>query len=188
MIASRQVLVLLVGALGGAALAGIYRVAAQVGEGLLKLAQALLRATYPELVRDPQSARRLTGRITRIAIVTGVVVVVLALATGRWIISTIAGEEYLAAYVPMILLSAAAAVELAGASLEALLIAHGRALTNFLLRFVPTLLALASLAWLIDLHGAVGAALAVFAASAVTVVGMALANRRDEREGEEAAG
>ena len=117
LIASRQLIVLLVGAFGGAAMAGIYRVAAQLGEGLLKLAQALLRATYPELVRDPDQAHHIARRIGQIALVTGIATVAVAVLAGHWVLDIIAGPEYRAAYVPMIILSAAAAVELAGASL-----------------------------------------------------------------------
>ncbi|TIX50501.1 lipopolysaccharide biosynthesis protein [Alteraurantiacibacter aquimixticola] len=177
-IASRQLLVLLVGALGGAALAGIYRVAMQIGEGLLKLAQALLKATYPELVRSPELAKQIAGRITRIALITGIGAVLLALVAGRWLIGVIAGEDFQPAYTPMILLSAAAAFELVGASLEALLVARGKAITNFLLRLVPTLVALAALGWLIAEHGAAGAGMAVLGASVVTVAGLYFANKR----------
>ena len=176
-ITSRQVLVLLVGALGGAALAGIYRVAAQLGEGLLKLGQALLRATYPELVRSRDAARDIASRITRIAIYTGLAAMVLALVAGHWVITVIAGAEFLPAYIPMILLTAAAALELAGASLEALLLARGHALRNFALRGVPTLLALAALPWLIESFAAAGAALAVLTASTITLIGLIVANR-----------
>ena len=182
-IASRQVLVLVLGALGGPALAGLYRVAAQLGEGVLKLAQALLKAVYPELVRSPEAAREIAGRITRIAIATGLAAVVLALVAGRWVIGVIAGVEFLPAYTPMILLSAAAAIELAGVSLEALLVARGRAITNFVLRAVPTALALVALVILIDDHGAAGAGMAVLGASVMTVTGLYLANRRHERGG-----
>lgn len=177
LIASRQILVLLVGAIGGAALAGIYRVAAQLGEGLLKLAQALLRATYPELVRDPDAAKHIAARIGRIAALTGVIVILLAAIGGHWVILTIAGREYAPAYGPMILLSAAAAIELAGASFEALLVSRGHALRNFLLRAVPTLLAIGALPFLVPWAGAAGAASAVLAASLLTVSGLALANR-----------
>ncbi len=180
--ASRQLLVLLVGILGGAALAGIYRVAAQLGEGLLKLAQALLRATYPELVRSPEAARQIARRITRIAIITGLGAIMFALLAGRWLIGVIAGDDFQAAYTPMILLSAAAAVELVGASLEALLVARGKALTNFLLRAVPTLVALLALGWLIARMGAAGAGLSVLLASVVTVTGLAIANWRSRDE------
>jgi len=177
LISSRQILILLVGAIGGPALAGIYRVAAQLGEGLLKLAQALLRATYPELVRDPEAARHIAARIGRIALFTGVAAIVLSALAGHWLIDTIAGHEYLAAYVPMILLSAAAAVELAGATLEALLVSRGHALRNFMLRAVPTGLALASLPWTVNRLGAAGAAAAVLVASLLTVTGLIIANR-----------
>jgi O-antigen/teichoic acid export membrane protein len=178
LIASRQLVVLLVGALGGAALAGIYRVAAQLGEGLLKLAQALLRATYPELVRDPAQARHIAARIARIGAVTGVVSVVLGVVAGQWLIALIAGREYLAAYEPMVILAAAAAIELAGATLEALLVSRGHALRNFLLRAVPTALAVAALPWVVPQAGATGAAALILAASALTVTGLLLATRK----------
>jgi O-antigen/teichoic acid export membrane protein len=182
LIASRQVLLLLIGAIGGPALAGIYRVAAQLGEGLLKLAQALLRATYPELVRDPEAARHIAARIGRIAVLTGAVVIGLAVLGGKWLILAIAGREYAAAYGPMILLAVAAAIELAGASLEALLVSRGQALRNFLLRAVPTLLAVASLPLVVPRAGVTGAAGAVLAASLLTVAGLAVATRERRQE------
>lgn len=178
-IAARQFLTLLVGALGGPALAGIYRVAAQLGEGVLKLAQALLKGTYPELVRDPDAARAIAGRIVTIGIATGLGAVVLAVLAGRWLIGLIAGAEFLAAYWPMVVLTLAASLELAGAPLEALLVARGRAMTNFLLRAVPTVLALLALVWLVEARGALGAALAVLGASALTVAGLVVAARRE---------
>ncbi|HYD23164.1 MAG TPA: lipopolysaccharide biosynthesis protein [Croceibacterium sp.] len=177
LIASRQILVLLVGAFGGAALAGIYRVAAQLGEGLLKLAQALVRATYPELVRDPEAARHIARRIGQIALATGLGAVVLAVFAGHWVILAIAGREYAAAYLPMILLSAAATIELAGASLDALLVARGHALRNFMLRAVPTLLAVAALPFVVPWAGAAAAAGAVLCASLLSVAGLTIANR-----------
>jgi O-antigen/teichoic acid export membrane protein len=177
LVASRQLMVLLVGALGGAAMAGIYRVAAQIGEGLLKLAQALLRATYPELVRDPELARHIARRIGQIALVTGIATVAVAALAGHWVLAIIAGPEYVAAYVPMIVLSAAAAIELAGASLEALLVARGHAFRNFMLRAVPTVLAVAALPFAVPANGANGASLAVLAASALTVAGLLWVNR-----------
>jgi len=173
--ASRKLLVLLVGVLGGAAMAGIYRVAAQLGEGLLKLAQALLRAVYPELVRDPGKARAIAGKISRIAVITGLAVVILSLLAGEWIILAIAGSAFLPAYLPMVLLSASAALELAGASLEALLVARGKAMTTLMLRGVPLVIGLASLSWLMASFGATGAALVVLGASGVSVAGFALA-------------
>ncbi|KLE33566.1 hypothetical protein AAW01_00130 [Aurantiacibacter gangjinensis] len=180
-IASRQLLVLLTGVLGGAALAGIYRVANQLGDGLLKLSQALLRAVYPELVRNPDAAKVLTTKLMRIAAVTGLVVVAAGLVAGQWIITAIAGREYLAAFIPMIVLAAAASIELVGASLEALLVARGKAITNFLLRGIPLAAGLIALPWLIDWFGATGAALVVLSTSILSVTGFLIASRCAER-------
>jgi hypothetical protein len=72
----------------------------------------------------------------------------------------------------MIVLSAAAAIELAGASLEALLVSRGHALRNFLLRAVPTALALAALPWAVGWSGLLGAAAVVLGASVLTVAGL----------------
>ena len=177
LVASRQLIVLLVGALGGAAMAAIYRVAAQLGEGLLKLAQALLRATYPELVRDPGQARHIAARIGKIALFTGFAAIVLAAVGGQWLIVAIAGDAYAAAYLPMILLSAAAAIELAGATFEALLVSRGHALRNFVLRGVPTALAVAALPMVVTQAGASGAAAAVLVASLLTVASLMWVNR-----------
>ena len=87
----------------------------------------------------------------------------------------------------MILLSAAAAIELGGASLEALMVARGRAVTNFLLRAVPTACALGALVWLIDIHGPAGAGMAVLGASVATVTGLYLATRKDDGSARAAA-
>ena len=177
-ITSRQLLVLLVGALGGAAMAGLYRVAAQLGEALLKLGQALLRATYPEFVRAGEGAAAMATRLTQLAILTGIAALAAALVAGDALIAAVAGPGFAAAYLPMILLTAAAALELGGASLESLLLSRGRAMLNFALRAIPTLAALAALAWLIERFGASGPALAVLLASALTVIGLVLATRR----------
>lgn len=177
-VASRQVIVLLIGALGGAALAGLYRVAMQIGEGVLKLAQAMLRATYPELVRDPGKAAQIAQRMTRLAMATGFAAVLLALLAGEWLIVAIAGAAFLPAYWPLILLAGAAALELAGTSFEALIVARGQAVTVFVLRLVPTVAAIGALPWLIGAYGATGAAMAVLGASVVSVCGFTVAASR----------
>ena len=108
---------------------------------------------------------------------TGVAAVALAALAGHWLIVAIAGREYAAAYAPMIVLSAAAAIELAGATLEALLVSRGHAFRNFMLRAVPTALAVAALPLAVLQAGATGAAAAVLAASALTVAGLMWAIR-----------
>src|SRR5690606_18680036 len=117
-------------------------------------------------------ARDIAARIGRIALYTGTAAVGLAALAGHGLIALIAGAEYVAAYGPMILPSAAAAIELAGASLDALLVARGHALRYFMLRAVPTALALAALPWAIAWNGPLGAAAVVLGASVLTVAGL----------------
>jgi hypothetical protein len=64
-----------------------------------------------------------------------------------------------------------------------LLVSRGHALRNFLLRAVPTLLAVASLPLVVPWAGAAGAAGAVLVASMLTVTALALANR-ERRQGQ----
>ena len=49
-IAGKQVMILMVGSIGGEALAGGFRVASQLGQALVVLAQTISKAIYPELV------------------------------------------------------------------------------------------------------------------------------------------
>ena len=102
----------------------------------------------------------------------------IGLAGGHWLILAVAGSDYLPAYWPMIVLAAAASLELVSASLEALLVARGRAIANFLIRAVPLAAGLIALPWLLDWLGAAGAALVVLGASLVSVTGFALLARR----------
>ena len=75
---------------------------------------------------------------------------------------------------PLVVLLAGA-VELVGASLESLLVSAGRAGTAFIVRAVPTILALVLLDAAIDWSGAKGAAFAVLGSSSLAVVGFYVA-------------
>jgi O-antigen/teichoic acid export membrane protein len=168
---SRQAVLLMVGAWGGAALAGLYRVASQLGQALLKLAQSLLRAIYPELVRDPVKAPDLALRLAGLAATAGIAALAIAGLMGNCIIDLVVGRSFSGALVPMIVLALAASVEFAGASFEALLVARGQAGTALLLRAVPTLASLAVLPFALERLQATGAALSVLVASTAATVG-----------------
>ncbi|WP_298469337.1 oligosaccharide flippase family protein [uncultured Erythrobacter sp.] len=180
-IASKQVMILLVGAFGGAALAGGFRVASQLGQALVTLAQAISKAILPELVHAKDDALAIARRMANIALVGGVIAVGVSLLFGRWGLELIAGEEFRVFYWAMVILSIAGAVELVGASLESLLVSAGRAGTAFLVRAVPTILALVFLDAAIDWNGAKGAAFAVLGSSSLAVVGfyVAILNLRE---------
>ncbi|MEQ8411526.1 MAG: lipopolysaccharide biosynthesis protein [Erythrobacter sp.] len=174
-IAGKQVILLLVGTFGGAALAGGFRVAAQLGQALVTLAQTISKAILPELVHDEENALEIARRMANIAVVAGVIAVVTALLGGRWALGIIAEEDFSAYYWAMVILSIAGAVELVGASLESLLVSAGRAGTAFIVRAVPTVLALVLLDVAIDWNGAKGAAFAVLGASSLAVIGFYVA-------------
>ncbi|MDG6078941.1 lipopolysaccharide biosynthesis protein [Erythrobacter litoralis] len=171
---SRQGMLILVGMFGGAAAAGIYRIAAQLGNALLKLAQSILRATYPELVRNDVRTHNSIGRIVGISSGLFAIAFLLALLLGGPAIRLLAGAQFSNAYLPMLILIAAAGCELIGASMEALLIARQRVTRNMLLRAVPLGLSLFALPMALNWQGVTGAALCIFAASATTLGAMSL--------------
>ncbi len=170
-IAGKQVIILLVGTFGGAALAGGFRVAAQLGQALVTLAQTISKAILPELVHDKENAVEIARRMANIAVVAGGLAVGMALLFGRWGLATIAEDDFSGFYWAMVILSIAGAVELVGASLESLLVSAGKAHTAFFVRAVPTILALLLLGTAIEWDGAKGAAFAMLGSSSLAVLG-----------------
>lgn len=174
-IAAKQVLILLVGTFGGAALLGGFRVASQLGQALIALAQTVSKAILPELVNARDDALEIARRMANIALIGGVIAVLIALFFGRWGLDAIAGEQFRGFYWAMVILAIAGAVELVGASLESLLVAAGRAHVAFAVRALPTILALLLLDTAIDWNGAKGAAFATLGSSLLAVIGFYVA-------------
>ena len=174
-IAGKQVMILLVGTFGGAALAGGFRVASQLGQALVSLAQTVSKAILPELVHSRENALDIARRTANIAAVGGVIAVITALMLGRPGLALIAGEGFTVFYWAMVILAIAGAVELVGASLESLLVSTGKAHIAFIVRAVPTALALVLLDAAIDWNGAKGAAFALLGSSSLAVIGFYVA-------------
>ncbi|EAQ28000.1 hypothetical protein NAP1_10413 [Erythrobacter sp. NAP1] len=174
-IAGKQVIILLVGTFGGAALLGGFRVASQLGQALVELAKTISKAILPELVHAKDDALYMARRMANIALIGGVLAVLVALFFGRWGLDLLAGGEFNGFYWAMVILAIAGAVELVGASLESLLVSAGRAGTAFVVRAVPTILALLLLDVAIDWNGAKGAAFAVLGSSSLAVIGFYVA-------------
>lgn len=170
-VGGKQVMILLVGAIGGEAFAGGFRVASQLGQALVQLAQTVSKAIYPELVHAQDAAHDIARRMANIALVGGVMAVLFALFFGRWGLVAIAGPEFRVVYWAMVILAIAGAIELVGASLESLLVSAGKAGTAFLVRAVPTVLALSLLEVAMDWNGLKGAAFTVLGSSALAVIG-----------------
>jgi O-antigen/teichoic acid export membrane protein len=176
-IAGKQITLLLVGAFGGAALLGGFRVASQLGQALVALAQAISKAILPELVHAKEDALVIARRMANVALIGGIIAVLVAVVFGRLGLDLIAGAEFRGRgfYWALVILSIAGAVELVGASLESLLVSAGRAGTAFVVRAAPTLLGFGLLDLAIGWNGALGAAFTVLGASALAVIGFYVA-------------
>jgi len=182
-VTAKQILLLGVGALGGAALAGGYRVASQLGQALVQLGEAVSRAIYPEFVRRESSSAMLARMMGSLAAGTGVIAVLLAWLFGEWAIALIAGSDFTFAYHALVLLALAGALDLAGVCREAWLVAEGRAGTAFLLRAVPLLAALSVMPLVIARWGIEGAASCLLLVSMATLAGLcAVAMRRPSED------
>jgi O-antigen/teichoic acid export membrane protein len=146
----KQVAVLLVGASVGAAAAGGYRIAHQLGQALANISEMLSRATFTELMRAraTQTAQELAllfRRASIMAALTAAVMIAIMLVLGKLLLSALGGGQYASAYPLVLLLGTAAALDAAGVSFEPALLATGRAWLAFRLRFVSGTMLLASL-------------------------------------------
>jgi O-antigen/teichoic acid export membrane protein len=126
----KQLPILVVGWAVSPAIAGGFRIAANLVSALNKPAQMLARAMYPELARlavtDRGQVERIVNKSTVIAGFTGLGAVLLMTALGDNALVLIGGEEYAFAYPYLMLLAIAAAIELCGVAVEPAMIAFGR--------------------------------------------------------------
>ena len=170
-IAAKQVMILAVGAIGGEAFAGGFRIASQLGQALVQLAQTISKAIYPELVHAQDRAAEIARRMANVALLGGALAVLFALLFGREALVLIAGQGFRGVYWAMVILAIGGAVELVGASLESLLVSAGRAGTAFIVRAVPMALAFALLETAMGWQELKGAAFCLLGASALAVIG-----------------
>ena len=93
-VGSKQVLILLVGAIGGETAAGGFRVASQLGQALVSLAQTVSKAIYPELVHAQDNAHDMARRMANIALIAGVLAVLVTLFFGRTALALTAAVDF----------------------------------------------------------------------------------------------
>jgi O-antigen/teichoic acid export membrane protein len=171
-VSSKQVLLLLVGALGGAALAGAFRVASQIGQAMVQLGEAVSRSIYPELIRAGESAGTIARKVALLSAGGGALAILVAALLGKWGLGLIAGPEFAFAAGAMTILVAGGALELVSASWDTLLVARGKAELPFVLRLLPLIVALVLLPSAIAADGLRGAALCLLLASTLTALGL----------------
>jgi O-antigen/teichoic acid export membrane protein len=195
-LATRQLPVLLVGFFASPAAAGAYRLAHQLGRAMARVSQLFARALFPELMRIRTAAGSSAGfgpmvaRIVRTAAIGGGLLLLLLLLAGRPLLELVAGPEFAAAYPLLLLLGAAAVVDLIGVAFEPALIASGQAGRSFRVQLVAAATLIGLMVVLIPRVGTIGAAAAVLAGSLLGFALMAVAVRRVLRrrpDAEEAA-
>lgn len=169
---SKQVTLIIIGALSGPAAAGMFRVAAQLAQALAKATQTFSRAAYAELVRASTEGadRALLMHLTLMAGVAACLMVAVAAAFGEPLLHLIATEQFAGAYLPVVILVAAAGLDLLGFAFEPAMTARGHAATAFWLRLISTGIMATLLVLLLPSFGVVGGAWATFGGSLAALV------------------
>lgn len=169
---TKQFTLIVVGAFGGPAAAGTFRVAAQLAQALVKATQTFSRAAYAELVRSLASggSRGLLLQMTAIAGLASVAMVGLAALFGQPLLHLIVSRQFSGAYLPVIVLVAAAGFDLLGFAFEPAMTARGDAGAAFRLRLFSTAIQAALLFALLPMFGVIGGAWATLGGSMVAVL------------------
>jgi O-antigen/teichoic acid export membrane protein len=180
---TRQLTTIMIGAYAGPAAAGLYRLAAQISNAMAKATQLLSRSVYAELTRGRAEAggagfSQLFRTTNRLALIGGVATLLLVIMLGRPAIALIAGDAFLAAYPLLILLAAAAAVELIGMTYEPTLLSGNGVGTALIIRAINFVTLLALLLLLLPRYGAMGGAAAVLLTALMAFIHFHFAARK----------
>ncbi len=171
-----------VGAFGGPAAAGAFRIATKLATALAKPVETMTRALYPELARlvasdDRATLRTVTLRVTAIASALALVLVAAIWLAGPLVLRLVAGRAFEFAQLYLLPLTIASAIDLGAVALEPIHNAYGRAGRVLAARVVGALLYLATLALLLPTIGTIGAAIAGIV-GAVAIRGLLLGSAR----------
>jgi O-antigen/teichoic acid export membrane protein len=183
-----QMSTILVGALAGPVAAGIFKIGRDVATALSKPAELLNQSIYPEFARlgskgDWHHFARLILRGAAVAAGAGAFMTLVTVFIGSLFLQIFFGPAFTAAYWPLVLLVASAALTIVGFPMDPALFAMGRA--GIPLRVSTTVIAviyIPALVILTRLYGPVGAGIATLATAAATVTGMSFLTVRQLRK------
>lgn len=158
---------IIVGAFAGPAAAGMFRVAAQLAQALVKATQTFSRAAYSELVLaiTKGSDRALLLQLTGIAGMGALAMVAVAALFGEPLLHLIATESFSGAYWPIVILVGAAGLDLLGFAFEPAMTARGDAGAAFRLRLLASGVLALLLIVLLPRFGVIGGAWATLGGS-----------------------
>ncbi|WP_294189275.1 oligosaccharide flippase family protein [uncultured Sphingomonas sp.] len=175
-LATKQVPLMFVGAFGGPAAAGAFRIALQLAQALTKLSQLISRAAFPEVVRTvrdvaPAQLGRALRRMFGASAGGALVILIVVALIGRPVLVAVGGNAaYADAYPLLLWLAAAGSIDLAVVGFEPVLLAGDRSTSAVSARAVGVVAQLALMLVLLPRIGAAGASIGVFGASLVSAL------------------
>jgi O-antigen/teichoic acid export membrane protein len=173
-----QIGTLAVGAVAGPAEAGGFRFARRLSKGILRPVQPAILAIYPEMTRmvAEEDHRRLRTMVIRVSALAALLALGVVLATwigGRQILHLLAGRQFEFAYPLLVLLMVASAIELVGFVFEPLQNAHGHSWNVLRSKLWAAAIYCALLVIMLPTLGASGAAWAAIVCALVLVAQLA---------------
>ncbi len=154
---------IIIGLFVSPAAAGLYRIASQISGAMAKVSTLLSRAIFAEVnwakaVGGKDALRDLYGRANRLLYISGGMVMLLIVLTGRPVLTLMSGPEFAPAYPIMVLLGLAAVINLIGAMNEPTLLSGEGAGKALVLQALATIVYAGLMAAVLPPYGAMGAA------------------------------
>jgi len=183
---SQHIMVVVVGFFTGPAAAGFFRLGHQLGQVVARIADGLSLAFFMEYARathhDGDHARSMVARVMRVTLVSAATMVAFLFIVGKPALALVFGADYLPAFPYVMLLGAAAAVQVSALAFEPVLLSHGRARDAMLANLVGTLALFGLLLVLMPWLGTIGAGVAVLAGAIVGALMLGVFFRRLQRQ------
>lgn len=180
---NQQIVVLIVGFYATITAAGFFRLGHQLGQVLARISDGISMAFFLEFAkvdagRDEMEAKRLISKTIIVTTIGSAILLLLLFLFGRPALELAFGADYLPAFPFVLLLGAAAAVQVGTMALEPVLMTRGHAGRTLVAHLIGALSLLFLIAVLMPRYGALGAAMAVLGAAIFSALAMALAFRR----------
>ena len=178
-----HVATLIIGALSGPAVAGLFKIAQESAAVLIKPAQLFTETVYPEMAKIAVTEQfsRLWDVIRHSALAGGAIagfILLLVFLVGESLLGLFFGAEYTSAYDILVLLMIGAAITMASFALEPALFSIGRPDISMYVRVFTTLLNITVLVLLLPEIGLAGAGIAAIAGSLATALLLLYYSRR----------
>jgi O-antigen/teichoic acid export membrane protein len=175
--------VLFVGFFAGPAAAGFFRLASQISTAMTKISTLLSRAIFAEVnqvraIQGEDALRTMFKQTTRFLFIAGFIVIALVVILGKPILLFMSGPEFIGAYPLLIILAAAACVDLAGAIYEPALLSGKAAGSTLWLNLYAVIGFVILLSVLLPLYSVQGAAWAMLGAALLRLILFGFAAKR----------